>query len=225
MSRQDWFKVVMLVLLPINVWLGVFYYLHWKKQKDLWDVLQRQGEEMTLVHYFQEKHRFKVGEKLVFPKYPSKFIGNPPPLGQGYPVLYIRIVNPLMKEVWEPIIKEALNASPYLYVTLIDHSLMYLPHRREVEFDKSILELVREIKNPRLSVWVGSSWVFNLFGAGYKGGTLLILCDGKGIIRAIEPFPKLKISPYLHEEIKDWKPKLYQTVKKVLNKFFSEHSQ
>jgi hypothetical protein len=38
------------------------------------------------------------------------------------------------------------------------------------------------------------------------------LCDGQGIVRAVEPFPKLKISPHWEEELEDWRPKLHQTV-------------
>ncbi len=63
------------------------------------------------------------------------------------------------------------------------------------------------------------NWVHGVFGS-YDDGILLVLCDGNGVVRAIEPYPNLKRSPSLKDEVADWRPKLHQAVKKVLDKFF-----
>ncbi len=218
MFRREWLKVIVLILLPINAWLGVFYYLHWQRQKALWEVLQPVPQEATVVvRHFQERHDFKVGRRLPYPfPYPTRLIGNPPSVGQGYPVLFVNISWIAAHEVWEPALTEALNASPYLQVVLL--------YRNEGVVDwKPITEMIQKLNSPRLSVLVGGGWMRSMFGTELNG-TLLILCDGQGIIRSIEPYPELKISPYWEEEVKDWRPKLHQAVKKGLDKFFPKRA-
>ncbi len=55
---------------------------------------------------------------------------------------------------------------------------------------------------------------------GGQLGILAFLCDGNGIVRAVEPYPPLKISPDWQEQVADWRPKLHQGIKKMLDKFF-----
>jgi hypothetical protein len=43
-------------------------------------------------------------------------------------------------------------------------------------------------------------------------------------VRAVEPYPDLKLSPSWEEEVKDWRPKLHQAVKRALEKFFGKPS-
>lgn len=211
MSRWDWLKVIVLVLLPINAWLGMFYYLRWQRQKaihSIHDPKYFSSEEAIVLHHFQEKLGLKVGQPFN-PLYPYTFIGSPPPFRQGYPVCFLHIAGLAVPEVWEPAIFEALEASPHLYVVLL--------HSAEGDL-ASVRQIVRRFENPRLSALVGN-WVPGILGS-YREGILLILCDGRGIVRALEPYPPLKVSPSLEEEVADWRPKLQQAVKKVLDKFF-----
>lgn len=77
-------------------------------------------DEAVLVRYFQERLGIKEGQRLRYPfPYPASFIGNSPPVGQGYPVLFINVAWIPDPEVWQPVISEALNAFPYLHVVLI----------------------------------------------------------------------------------------------------------
>lgn len=217
MSHWEWLKVIALVLLPINAWLGMFYYLHWQRQKERWEAYQRKLQESVVVaRYLQDKLGIKVGQRLHYPfTYPARLIGNPPPVGRGYPVVFIYIAWITDPEVWEPTLQEALNTSPYLYVVLL--------YRGETD-RKRLMPMIQKFRNPRLSVLVGGGWMGNAFG-DERGGTLLFLCDGQGIIRAVEPYPELKIVPDWEEEVKDWRPKLHQAVKKVLEKFFPKRAQ
>ncbi len=207
---REWAKVVVLILLPINAWLFVFLYLNHQKAKYL---EASHGElmfkdEIGVSEFLREKYGIRVGQRLLLPL-SKPFIGSPPSVGQGYPICFINISGLALPEIWEPAIVEALKSSPHLYVVLLHPSDGDLA---------SVREMVQKIGNSRLSGV--------LLGPGeralghYRGGVLLILCDGNGIVRAVEPYPPLKISPHLEEEVADWRPKLHQAVKKVLDKFF-----
>lgn len=209
-DMREWAKVVVLILLPINAWLFVFLYLNHQKAKYLeashGELMLR--DEAGIRGFLQDKYGIKVGQRLLLP-ISKPFIGSPPPVGQGYPICFINISGLALPEIWEPAIVEALKSSPYLYVVLLH------PSDGDVA---SVREIVQKIGNPRLSA-IPLGPADRALGH-YRGGVLLILCDGNGIVRAVEPYPRLKISPRLEEEVADWKPKLHQAVKKVLDKFF-----
>jgi len=222
MSCRDWLKVIVLILLPINAWFWVFYYLHRERSK-AWREKEIQAfcETAVVVRHFRQKFGIKEGERLRYPfPYPVHLIGKQPPVGKGYPVLFINISWIASLEVWQQVIQEALNAFPDLYVVLL-----YSKPKRLLEGWQPIIEIVKAFNSPRLSVIAseddGTNWMQNFFGTELNG-LLLLLCDGKGIVRHIEPYPKLKFSPYWHEEVADWRPKLHQAVKKVLDKFFRQ---
>jgi hypothetical protein len=215
MTRRDWLKVIVLILVPANAWLLVFYYLHRQRQTAIYsihDSRQYVQEYSVIRHHFREKWGLQIGRRLTIP-YPSEFIGPSPPFRQGYPTCFLYISGLVVPEVWEPAIFEALKASPYLHVVLL--------YSAEGGKD-SIRQMVQKFKNPRLSALIGN-WIHGAFGS-YEDGILLVLCDGEGIVRAIEPYPKLKVSPFQEEEVKDWRPKLHQAVKRALEKFFGKPS-
>lgn len=220
MSRWDKIKVVVLILLPINTWLGMFYYLQRQQQRAWREALEIPMRESVVVHqHYQERLGIKIGQSLRYPfPYPVTLIGPHPPIGQGIPVLFVNISWIATSEVWRPAIKEARKISPYLHIVL-------LYYRPEGSQDlKPLLEMLQDLADPRLSVVVGGDWMNLAFGTE-RNGTLLILCDGKGIVRAVEPYPQLKISPYWEEEVADWRRKLHQAVKRVLDKFFKQKGE
>ncbi len=214
MSHWDKLKIVVFILLPINAWLGIFYYLHWQRQRALREAHERFEREAAVVYqHYQERLGLKVGQPLRYPfPYPTNLIGRPPPIGQGIPVLFINISWIADSEVWQPALEEAWKASPYLHIVL-------LYRKSESHGLEPISKMLRKLNNPRLTVIAGREWIASVFGTD-RNGTLLILCDGNGIVLAIEPYPDLKVSPYWDDEVADWRPKLHQAVKKVLDKFF-----
>ncbi len=216
MSWRNWLKVTLLILVPVNAWLGMFYYVHWKRWRDFSNMLrQAERERAMVVRYLREKHNldFKVGQPLIYPfPYTAHLIGNPPPVGKGYPVIFLNISWIASYEVWGPALKEILPFSPPLYVVLL--------YRKPEGVDYNHIKgMVQKLNSPYVSVLVGGEWMGRLFDAEAER-VLLILCDGKGIVRHIELYPDLKVSPYWDDEVKDWRPKLHQAVKKVLQKFF-----
>ena len=216
MARRDWLKVIVLILVPANTWLLVFYYLHRQKQiaiRSIHDSRQYVQEYSVIRRHFREKWGLQIGRRFTIPPYPSEFIGSRPTFQQGYPICFLYISGLVVPEVWEPAILEAIKASPYLYVVLL------YPGERSKD---SIRQMVQKFKNPRLSALIGN-WIQGGFGS-YEDGILLVLCDGEGIVRVIEPYPKLKVSPFLKEEIVDWRPKLQQAVKRALEKFYGKPS-
>ncbi len=212
---RDWAKMIVLILLPINAWLLVFLYLNHQKAKYLEET---HGEflrmnEMVVAKFLREKYSIRIGQQLRLPlSLPS--VGLPPPLGKGYPVCFINISGLILPEVWEPAISEALKVSPYLYVVLLHSVDGDLP---------TIKKMFQRINNQRLSAIPIGLGVERTLGH-YRGGILLILCDGSGVVRAVEPYPSLKVSPYMEEEVADWRPKLQQAVKRALEKFYGKPS-
>ncbi len=215
MSVRDSLKVALLVLLPLNTWLGVFLYLHWQREAALRQARVISHQEATAVRfaYFQKRFNVLEGQKLQYPwPYPTRLIGVSPPIGKGVPVLFLNIGWMAIPEVWSPIIDELLRSASSLHLVLLYYQSPY-----------NIETMWRKIAHPRVSILVGD-WISTVFG-NELGGMLLIFCDGEGVVRAIESFPVLKHSPSWDEEIKDWRPKLHRAVKKVLNEFFPKQSQ
>jgi len=218
MSRRDWIKILVLILLPINAWLFQFYYQRWR-----WILMYQEGEQRTeeiqnmIYDFFRERfgRSIKEGYPLRFPIITHVF-GKYPPIGQGFPVLFLYIDWCCEVEVWDLAVQEALQADPKLFVVLL-----YQDGKEKERLAKQMWEeLTKQFKTDRLSVLVspywGKSW------GTMRHGTLAVICDGQGIVRVIEPYPILKYSPFWHEEVADWRPKFQQAVKKVLNKFFRQ---
>jgi hypothetical protein len=238
MSNREIMKVVILILIPLNTWLLVLWYVK-KKQRELFlpSIARHQSNTEVRVRYFQEKLGLQPGKKLVYP-FPAKgkltLVGKPPPVGQGYPVIFINIDWLTYPEVWEPAIKEAFQASPNLYIVLLhsmefdfDPILLKSPQSEIIKREWKYAEKAREkmwkhFRSHRLSI-ISGQWVRTAFG-GQFGGILVFLCDGDGIVRVVEPYPPLKLSPRWSEEVSDWRPKLHQAVKRALEKFFGKPS-
>lgn len=225
MNLWDWLKVVVLILLPINAWLGVHFYLNWQKQKVFRENLRAElKREAKTRRILLEWFGFKEGQSFPYPfPYPAWVLGNPPPVKRGFPVLFLNIATRADKEIWGPAIKEALNASPYLYVVLIHELRRGLP--KSLSDPSKIQALLREFNHPRLSALIGEAWVRGVFGQGFiEGGILLVLCDGQGIIRAVESYPERKAFQTWEEEVEYWRTKFQQAVKNVLEKFFPKRA-
>lgn len=222
MSRGDWLKVVILVILPVNAWMGVLYYLHWQKRSAHHISLYR-NDMAAKISFIAEKWGIREGRRLVYPfpvgKTPTVFFGVPPPVGQGRPVLFLNIPSWITsEEVWGPTFQEALRTSPSLHIVLLfDTEISGKEFEARI---KGLKTMLQHFPSHRISVIAGD-WIGTAFG-GFLGGILAILCDGNGIVRAVEFYPELKFSPSWDEEVKDWRPKLHQAVKKVLDKFFPE---
>lgn len=225
-------KVIVFILIPVNAWLLVLWYVK-KQQRDLFlpSLIRHQSNTAVRVNYFQERLGLQLGRKLVYP-FPAKLtlIGKAPPVGQGYPVLFVNIDWLTYPEVWEPAIKTALETSPELHIVLLhktssdfEPSLLHRSPqanfiKREWEYERrQQRKMLEYFRSPRLSILAGE-WIGTAFGGQF--GILAFLCDGNGIVRAVEPYPELKLSPFWQEEVADWRPKLHQAVKKVLDKFF-----
>ncbi|MEZ8220628.1 hypothetical protein GG496_000795 [Candidatus Fervidibacteria bacterium JGI MDM2 JNZ-1-D12] len=217
MSRSGWLTLAVLVLLPVNAWLWVFYYLH--QQRKVPNPIGGYKEYVAFrVSITQEKWGIKEGQKLVYP-FPVKgqtvLLGVQPPVGRGYPVLFINISWITEPDVFSRIIQEALESSPILYIALLSYPLgrpPYSEHRQRLQ------EMLKQFPHRhRISILMGE-WVHRAFGGEH--GILAFLCDSNGIVRAIEPYPSFKISRNWQEEVADWRPKLHQAVKKILDKFF-----
>ncbi len=219
MSRREWLKVIVLLLVPINAWLGVVYYLHWQRWKTFsYRLHQGEQERANVVRYLREKHglHFRVGQPIPYPfPCPAYLIGNPPPVGRGIPVLFLNISWIASLEVWEPAVKEILSFSPPLHLVLLYRKPLSLD-------DRHIKEMVQKLKSPYVSALVGEDEPMRRLFDSEMDRVLLVLCDGKGVIRHVEHYPELRLSPYWHEEVKDWRPKLHQAVKKALDKFFQK---
>jgi hypothetical protein len=92
MSRRDWLKLAVLILLPINAWLCVFYYQkRWNWARMYVEGYRRdlEAENMRL-NYLRERHGWliKQGLLLRFPHI-DQIIGKFPPIGRGIPVLFL----------------------------------------------------------------------------------------------------------------------------------------
>jgi hypothetical protein len=220
MKWGNWLKIIVLILLPINAWLSVFYYLNWQRKRDLQKEFSERVSEYTRLRVIFVQDRIKLGQRLHYP-FPFRFIyfGNIPSIGKGFPILFVNISPIKELELWQPIIQEALNTSTLLHVILL---FPLVDFKKDKESLKEIQRLMMQLQHPRLSGIAGPG-VNTTFG-GYPEGIFLVLCDGQGIVRAVEPFPKLKISPYWEEEIEDWRPKLHQAVKRALEKFYGKPS-
>ena len=241
MSSKEIVKVVVLVLIPLNTWLLILWHVR-KQQRELFlpSIVRHQYNTQVRVSYFQERLGLQPGKKLVYP-FPAKgkltLVGKPPPVGQGYPVLFINIDWLSYPEIWEPAIKEAFRSSPNLHIVLLHFPLgidfdprvfKSLPAetikriKRDLEYaERGRVKMWKHFRSPRLSILSGQ-WVRTAFGGQF--GILAFLCDGDGIVRVVEPYPPLKLSPKWSEEVADWRPKLHQAVKRALEKFYGKLS-
>jgi len=223
MTKKDWLKVIVLILVPVNAWLGVLYYLHWQKRGRGELVETFRFNTAVRVTHFAEKWGIKEGQRLVYPfpigNTPSLFLGVPPPIGQGRPVLFLNISRITSEEVWRPALQEALAFSPPLHIVL----LFDTGESFGEEFERNTKRLKAMLNNfpSRHISAIAGDWVETVFG-GFLSGILVFLCDGNGIVRVVEPYPPLKLSPKWSEEVADWRPKLHQAVKKALDKFFQK---
>lgn len=93
MSRGDWLKVILLVIIPVNAWVGVLYYLNQQKKKVEWEYPSittiRRSTELRVAH-IAEKFGIREGKRLVYPfpigKAETLYFGYPPHLlGKGVP--------------------------------------------------------------------------------------------------------------------------------------------
>jgi len=224
MSKQEWLKVITLILVPINVWLFVLY-RHQKQKETLFypSLVRYESDSQVRMDYFAQKWGIEEGQRMLFP-FPLKgfvtTLGKPTPFGQGIPILFLNSAWIAYPEVWEPTIKEILKV-PSLHLTLLFSTGPY--HVGGEQRLKQLREMLKQFPSTRIAVIAGEQIDF-AFGSSI-GGILAILCDGKGIVRIVEPYPKLKLSPYWKEEVADWRPKLHQAVKKVLDSFFQKKEQ
>jgi len=226
MTKKDWFKVIVLILAPVNAWLCVLYYLHWQKRGRVEPsvAIYRFNTAVRVTH-FAEKWGIKEGQRLVYPfpigNTPSLFLGVPPPIGQGRPVLFLNISRITSEEVWRPALQEALAFSPPLHIVLLFDTRENSGEEFERDV-KRLREMLNRFPSRRISAIAGD-WIGTAFG-GFLGGVLAFLCDGEGIVRAVQFYPDLKLSPSWEDEVKDWRPKLHQAVKRALEKFYSKPS-
>ena len=226
MSRKDLVKLIVLVLIPVNAWLIVLYFHHRSKSEVVYPSLTRyESDTKVRIAYFQEKWRIKEGQRLLYP-FPFKgktfVFRQPPPVGQGEPVLFLNIGWIAYPEVWEPAIQEVLKSSSHIHVILL-YNLTGIAEA--VEFQdrfrqqmQLIQHMLKHFPSQRISA-IASEDLAIVFGLEI-GGILAIICDGQGIVRVVEFYPPLKRSPKWSEEVADWRPKLHQAVKKALDKFF-----
>ena len=180
--------------------------------------------------YLSEKSGclLKEGKSLRF--HPSvQIIGKYPPLGQGVPVLLLYISWCAEPEVWELAVEEALRVDPTLHVALLyDLPITYKDNREVIDTKRLPLarqlweKFTKQFRTDRISVLTSRDW-WKTWG-NMRWGTLAVICDGQGIVRVIEPYPPLKFSAFWHEEVKDWRPKLQQAVKRALEKFYGKPS-
>ncbi|MEZ8218610.1 hypothetical protein B0813_002147 [Candidatus Fervidibacteria bacterium JGI MDM2 SSWTFF-3-K9] len=232
MSKRDWLKLVVLILLPINAWLCLFYYQkRWRWVRMYIEGHQREQETMAMkLEYLRKRQGWliKEGLPLRFPHI-DQVIGKFPPIGRGIPVLFLYISWCAEPEVWDLAVKEALQVNPTLHVALLHDLPTTYKDNREV-IDTKRLPLARQLwekftkkfQTDRISVLTSRDW-WKAWG-NMEIGILAVICDGRGIVRAIEPYPPLGLSAYWHEEVKDWRPKLHQAVKNALEKFYGKPS-
>lgn len=217
MSRREWLTLVVLILLPVTTWLWVLYHLHQQRKEP--NPMEGFREYVAFrVSITKEKWGIKEGQKLVYPfpvKSQTTLFGVQLPVGRGYPVLFINIAGITDPEFFKPAVQEALGASPILHIVLLSYPTGLPPYS---EHKQRLQEMLREFPHShRISVLMGR-WVHMSFGAHF--GILAFLCDGNGIVRAVEPYPPLELFPDWQRQVADWRPKLHQAIKKMLDKFF-----
>jgi len=230
MSRSDWLKLLVLILLPINAWFGVLYYQKWRWSQMYGEWFRREDEVRgMLLKYLGERWGLREGVPLRLPPL-KQVIGKFPPLGQGVPVLFIYISWCAEPEVWEPAVEEALKYDPSLHIALL-HDFPTTSKNAQIVVDTERLPLARKLwerfteqfKTDRISVLTSLEW--GKVWGDMRVGTLAVVCDGRGIIRVIEPYPPLLFSAFWHVEVKDWRPKLRQAVKRALDKFYGKYEK
>jgi len=233
MSWRDWLKLVVLILLPINAWLCLFYY----QKRWRWVNMYLEGErreqatQTALLNYLRERRGWAIKEGLPL-RFPPivQVLGKYPPLGQGVPVLFLYISWCAEPEVWELAVEEALKTDPNLHIALLhDLPTTYKDGREIVDTKRLLLarqlweKFTKRFETERISVLTSRDW-WKAWG-DMRSGTLAVVFDGQGIVQVIEPYPPLKFSAFWHEEVKDWRTKLRQAVKRALERFFEKPSK
>jgi len=231
MSRRDWLKLMVLILIPINAWLCVFYYQRWRWGRMYLEGERRDRETRIMeLEYFRERHGWLIREGLPL-RFPAiaQVIGKFPPIGRGVPMLFLYISWCAEPEVWELAVEEALRVDPTLHVALLyDLPTTYKDNREVIDTERLPLakqlweKFTKQFRTDRISVLTSRDW-WKTWG-NMRWRTLAVICDGQGIVRVIEPYPPLKFSAFWHEEVKDWRPKLQQAVKRALEKFYGKPS-
>lgn len=135
----------------------------------------------------------------------------------------------LSQRFGELAVEEALRVDPTLHVALLyDLPITYKDNREVIDTERLPLarqlweKFTKQFRTDRISVLTSRDW-WKTWG-NMRWGTLAVICDGQGIVRVIEPYPPLKFSAFWHEEVKDWRPKLQQAVKRALEKFYGKPS-
>ncbi|MFA0771156.1 MAG: hypothetical protein REDVDVYQ_001677, partial [Candidatus Fervidibacter sp.] len=113
---------MVLILIPINAWLCLFYYQkRWRWVRMYLEGVKRDQEiRAKELNYLRERSRWLIreGQPLRFPPL-NQLIGKSPPLGQGVPVLFLYISWCAEPEVWELAVEEALKTDPNLHIALL----------------------------------------------------------------------------------------------------------
>ncbi|MFA0763315.1 MAG: hypothetical protein REDVDVYQ_001495, partial [Candidatus Fervidibacter sp.] len=145
----------------------------------------------------------------------------------GVPVLFLYISWCAEPEVWELAVEEALKTDPNLHIALLhDLPTTYKDGREIVDTKRLLLarqlweKFTKRFETERISVLTSRDW-WKVWG-NMRSGTLAVVCDGQGIIRVVEPYPSLWFSAFWHEEVKDWRTKLQQAVKRALERFYGK---
>jgi hypothetical protein len=229
MSWRDWLKLVVLILLPINAWLCLFYYQKWRWVRMYFEGERREQFMEALRHQYFRERRWLIKEGHPLLRLPplTQVFGKYPPLGQGVPVLFLYISWCAEPDVWELAVEEALKTDPNLHIALLhDLPTTYKDGREIVDTKRLLLarqlweKFTKRFETERISVLTSRDW-WKVWG-NMRSGTLAVVCDGQGIVQVIEPYPPLKFSAFWHEEVKDWRPKLQQAVKRALERFYGK---
>ncbi len=224
MSGKDWLKLAVLILVPLSAWLFVLYRFKQEQKAVIYPSFVRyESDTQVRINYFREKWNIKEGQRIIYPFPMRGFVaqlGKPPPVGRGHPVLFLNIGWIVFPEVWDLAIREALQV-PSLHLVLLC-SAGPSPEHWEWR-TKQLREMLKRFPSERVSALIGEQMDY-AFGLEL-GGILCVLCDGAGVVRVIEVYPSLKRNPRWGDEVTDWRPKLHQAVKKVLDEFFPKQSR
>ncbi|MEZ8218270.1 hypothetical protein B0813_001807 [Candidatus Fervidibacteria bacterium JGI MDM2 SSWTFF-3-K9] len=198
MSRRDWLKLVVLILIPINAWLCVFYYQkRWRWVRMYLEGAKRDQEIQTMqLNYLRERRGWSIREGLPL-RFPAiaQVIGKFPPIGRGVPVLFLYISWCAEPEVWELAVEETLKTDPTLHIALL-YDLPTTYKDGKLVIDTKRLPLARQLwekftkqfQTDRISVL--TSWEWSKVLGAMRSGILAVVCDGGasfGLLSLIRP--------------------------------------